>query len=185
MSNKKTNRIHLLLEASTLAISFMIGFFLIWFSFDVDQMNFDETFFNKKIYPDFMRSIWVMGINNGILVAVCLRATFQLFLQRISDIGFATQLAVFWFFSCILFFLFSLIASLIFFSEINLFLFWFFPLITVVTLVINIIYLFYSFSSIKAINRLFIWPNWFCSIGLLSLMIEAWYFFLIVLYVPL
>ena len=166
-------------------ISFTIGFLLVWFSFDVDQMNFDEIFFNKKIYPDFMKSIWVMGINNGILIAVCLRATFQLFLRRMSDIGFATGLAVFWFFSCILFSLFTLIVSLIFFSEINLLLVWFFPLITVVMLVINIIYIFYSFLSSESLNRLLIWPNWFCSVGLFTLIIEAWYFFLIVLYIPL
>ena len=187
MNFSKTNRNRLFFETSTIVIGFVVGYLLRWLSLPsvVDEMNFDEVFYGKKIYPDFMKSVLVMGITYGILVAVCLLAVLQLFFQRISDIGIGIGIPVFLFFSLLLIFLLAYILNTLFFySEINLFLLLLIPLITIGALIANTIYIFYSLFSLESLYRFFTWPNWFCSIGLFSSITETWYIVLSLSHIP-
>jgi hypothetical protein len=174
-------------EVSVIAIGFVIGFTL-WYSAhssNVNQMAFDERFHNMKIYPDFMKSVWIMGINLGILCAVCLLAILQLFFHRISDIGIGTRIALFSFFSCLLLYSAAFLFSFLLSSEIALLLVLQIPLIIIVAWAINTIYMLCSFSSSKALKRFLTYPNCFCSIGLFSSVLILWYVWLLLTYIPL
>ena len=175
-----------LFETGVIAIGFLIGFALLYFNFlsRVSEMDFCEQFHGKKIYPDFMKSVWVMGITYGILIAVLLLAIIQLFFQRISDIDIAVGLPVFVFISWLLLLLFAFINTALFYSELNVFLLWLFVLVIIGTLVTNIIYILKSFSSSEALNRFLIYPNWFCSIGLFSLIPPVWEMVLFLCNIP-
>ena len=178
-------RIRLFIEICVIAIVFMAVLFLQWSSFPsvVDDMNFDERFANMKIYPAFMKNFWIMGFNHSILLTVVFRAVFQLFLQRPSDIGFGVGLAILLSFSSILFLLFLFVLSILS-NELGLLFIWIGPLILAVVCIINIIYIFYSVFSLETLARFFAYPNWLCSIGLLTLINETWYHYLRESYIP-
>jgi len=186
MSFSIIGRNRLFLEACVIVIGIVVGYSLMWISFPslVNAMIFDESFFGKKIYPDFMKSILVMGGSTGMLVAVFMLAILQLCIQRISDIGIGVRIPIFLLFFCLFAFLFCYISTLFLSSEINMFLILFIPMIIIVALAANAIYILHSFSSFENLRRFSTWPNFFCSIGLFSLVIHAWYAVLAVLYIP-
>ena len=101
---KNTNRNRLRLESFAIIFGFMIGFSLCYVGTQsgIEGMAFNERFANQKIYPDFMKSAWIMGINGGIWYAVCLCAISQLFFDRISDMASGIKMVLFLLVSSIL-----------------------------------------------------------------------------------
>ena len=187
MSYKKIYQHRLFFEISVIAIGFVAGYSLWWISFPsrVAEMNFDEKFADTRIYPDFMKSVLVMGIHAGILFSVWLRALFQLFLQRVSDISIAVLIPVLLSLSWLLVILLAHVNAIFFYSDFNLFLIWLIPLIAIGALMVNAIYIVYSFSSLASLRRFFTMPNWYCSIGSFSLVIYVWLSMLSLWYLPL
>ena len=191
MNFKKNDRNRLFFEACAIAIGFTIGFAL-WYatlSSRVGQMAFNERFCDAKIYPDFMKSVWIMGINSGVWYAVCGYAIVQLFFHRISDIASSVRMVLIVFFSFLLLSSAIRLIALCFYSDTQFYvcfcLLWLMPWIAVVVSTINIIYILCSFSSSEGRNRFLTLPNCLCSIGLFSLILPTWLHILDMYYMPL
>jgi len=181
-AKKKYTRI--IVEFFVVAFGFLTGFFLMlrFFPSVEAQMVFDEQFFGKRIYPEILKSSLIMAINNGILLAVCLRATLQLFFHRFTEIGFGIQLCTLCFFSCSTLYLIMYIN--VFVLEFNILLFLAMLLIVLVVSFVNLTYVFYSSFSTETRTKFFSWPNWFCSLGLFSLILNLWHLALSMMYIP-
>ena len=83
MCYTKIDKKRLFFETSVIVFGFVVGYSLRWVSFPsfLDEMIFTENFHEKTIFPDFMKSFWIIGINDGILCAVCLCTILQLFFR--------------------------------------------------------------------------------------------------------
>jgi hypothetical protein len=148
-------------------------------------MDFDERFFNQKIYPDIMRHWYFLGISRAIYFSPCIIVYKSFVLNKFSKIHLSVWLTGIVITSWLLTYVLSLFFVFIGIPEINLIIIGLINLVSIFCFGINSIYLIVLFFNADFRKNVFVWQNWFCLFSLEFMIIDLWFISLQFFYIPL
>ncbi|MDR0522590.1 MAG: hypothetical protein LBH00_12170 [Planctomycetaceae bacterium] len=127
------------------------------------QIAFDENIFSRKLYPDFMRNIFIISLVNGFFVSGFVLSLLYLFTGRIRHIGYGGMFFVSLCAADLLLLFIAKCNEVFGFVELNLWAMLLFIISITGIFFANFLSIIYSQINSETRKRFFGFPNWYFS----------------------